>query len=127
LRRDGDQLWAEAARAEGTGEALTIGDELYEAAAIQQGLRCRQDGWLELLEDVRGTRVETPDGPIERVASKTVLTHNLGLSGAQLKDFHSKRLGRVMRQLGWQGPEKMRAGGTEEGRPVQGYWRKTQA
>ena len=127
LRRDVDQLWAEAVMAEAKGEPLEIGGDLYEAAAVQQGLRCRQDGWLEMLEDVSGTRVETEDGLVERIASKTLLTHHLGLSGAQINDFHTKRLGRVMRQLGWQGPEKMRAGGKEEGRPVQGYRRKAQA
>ncbi len=74
-----------------------------------------------MLEDVSGTRVETEDGLVERIASKILLTHHLGLSGAQINDFHTKRLGRVMRRLGWQGPEKMRAGGKEEGRPVQGY------
>jgi hypothetical protein len=124
LRRDRDQLWAEAVRAEARGEALAIGEELYEAAAVQQGLRCRQDGWLEMLEDVTGTRVEAEDGPVERIATKTLLTQYLGLSGSQINDFHTKRLGRVMRQLGWQGPEKVRVGGTEEGRPAQGYWRR---
>jgi len=75
LRRDRDQLWAEAARAEATGEALAIDEGLYEAAAIQQGLRGRQDGWLEILDGVGGTRVETPDGPIERITTKELLTH----------------------------------------------------
>jgi hypothetical protein len=58
LRRDRDQLWAEAAHYEAQGEALELPSELWEQAAAEQEARLMSDPWedilVPLLEDKRG-------------------------------------------------------------------------
>ena len=54
LRRDRDQLWAEAAVREARGEEITLPQELWEAAAVEQEERLEDDPWLEKLAIVRG-------------------------------------------------------------------------
>ncbi len=51
LRRDRDQLWAEAAAREAAGESIRLPEALWSAAEIQQEARRLVDPWEELLED----------------------------------------------------------------------------
>jgi Virulence-associated protein E len=107
LRRDRDQLWAEAAALEKTGECLSIDPNLYEAAAgsrISGARRIRG----RTSSNVEGERFPHPDGPVERISSTQLLTGHLMLPAAQQNHAHALRLGAVMRQLGWKGPVNMR-------------------
>ncbi len=108
LQRDRDQLWAEAAAVEKTGEGLSIDPELYEAAAVQQELRRASDPWMDILSGVVGARFEMPDGPVERISTVDLLTIHLNLQPGQMGHGTPQRLAAVMRRLGWEGPMNMR-------------------
>jgi Virulence-associated protein E len=108
LQRDRDQLWAEAAAIEATGEELSISPHLYDAARIEQELRRTPDAWMDMLSGVSGERAETAAGPIERIGTKELLTIHLGLTAAQMAHGTMTRLAAVMRSLGWTGPVNMR-------------------
>ena len=128
LRRDRDQLWAEAAAHEAKGEALPIDKSLYEAAAIEQERRRAPDPWTDVLAGVKGTRFEAPDGAVERISTSELLTRCLQLQPAQMGHGTSQRLGTAMRRLGWDGPKPIRLhqGGSAERKAtsvVKGYER----
>jgi hypothetical protein len=53
------------------------------------------------------------------VKSAAVLEKILGFTPDRINSSHSKRLGAVMRSLGWTGPVNMRFG-VEQGK---GYWK----
>ena len=59
------------------------------------------------------------DGTRERIATAYILGQVLGIPSAQQSPEHTKRLGVVMRKLGWEGPSLFRIGGP----PVRGYER----
>lgn len=113
LERDRDQLWAEAARREAAGQSITLPEELWEAAALEQAERLEDDPWIESLAAVRGKAL----GEVVQV-STTYLLGKLGLSPEHQNQSHTKRLATLMRKLGWH-PAKFRIGG----RVVRGYER----
>jgi len=115
LRRDRDQLWAEAAEAEALGESLVLPEDLWEVAASEQEARVEDDPWLDRLTDIEG---EVRDGA-ERVSSTKLLEEVLGIFPERQQQFHTKRLALLMRKLGWSGPKNVRF----EGRVVRGYER----
>lgn len=96
LKRDRDQLFAEAAAAEARREPLFLDENLYAAAAAEQDARRTHDPWEDLLASVKGQIVQVTDTEgvrwEERISSQELLTINLGLSGDKLNDFASKRL-----------------------------------
>jgi predicted P-loop ATPase len=126
LRRDRDQLWAEAALAEKGGESLVIPETLYEAATVEQGKRLMQDPWEISLEDLKG-EVTNSD---ERIATSQIQGFN-SISHDLRGEPGLRRLRAVMNRLGWQGPKKLKFGKVEweGGKQVkksisrQGYWR----
>ena len=107
LRRDRDQLWAEAAHLEAAGEALTLATDLWESASAQQHERTMSDPWRDQLVDVMG-HIE---GTEERIAVRTLLTDVLKIPAQNQGVDTAKRLAEVMRSLGWQGPKPMRING----------------
>jgi predicted P-loop ATPase len=121
LRRDRDQLWAEAAAAEAQGEGLTIGDDLYEAAIEQQEQRLVKDSWDDILASAKAEFVDLEG--IERISSERLLTFYLRLSADKINDGTTKRQRNSMHRLGWSGPKKMRFASL----PKQGYWRQEHA
>ncbi len=54
LRRDRDQLWAEAAAREAKGESIRLDPALYPAAAAEQDLRRVEDPFVDVLAGVLG-------------------------------------------------------------------------
>jgi hypothetical protein len=122
LKRDRDQLWAEAALVETQDESLVIPGHLFGAASYQQEQRLMRDPWEDELADVSGTKASSGDGTEEeRISSHYLMRIHLGLSADRQTDMQAKRLRNVMNRLGWQGPKKMRIGEGEK--PVMGYWR----
>lgn len=93
LRRDRDQLWAEASIIEATGEVLTLPQELWEAAAERQGDRLVEDPWLDLL---RGYLVGQ-----KRVSSRELFESVLELPYNRQSQTETKRLSGAMAQLGF--------------------------
>src|ERR1019366_7347595 len=56
LRRDRDQLWAEAAAMEALGEPLTLPEHLWTAAAEKQNLHKKKEAYQERLFRMIGDR-----------------------------------------------------------------------
>lgn len=109
LREDRDQLWAEAAHYEATGEPLELPPSLYAAAAEVQGLRRVYDPWEEYLADIEGNHV----------SSREVFERYIGQERARMSPGDGVRVASIMRRLGWDGPKTMRV----DGKVVKGYER----
>ncbi len=134
LRLDRDQLWAEAAEAEASGESLVISAELWGAAAEATAERMEYDPWegtigakLAHLEAVASAgkplstklfaRGEDEDGPHWRVASEYLLTDVLKIPNLKQTNFQTKRLAKVMKSIGWtSGMNALRFGGSGQKR-----------
>lgn len=95
LRRDRDQLWAEAAHLEAAGESIRLDPSLYEAAATEQARRTIDDPWFgeiaQKLEDIECGKVRAHD-----------LWALLEIPNGQRTQHHNARLGEAMRGLGWE-------------------------
>jgi predicted P-loop ATPase len=122
ITRDRDQLWAEAAVAEASGEPLTISEELWSAAADQQRSRMNPDAWEEIIRRDLTTLMATHrkksagiDGEIVlatndngdpewRVSTNFLLRGVLTLSPERQGDAVTKRLAGVMRDLAGRAP-----------------------
>lgn len=116
LKRDRDQLWAEAAELEAEGEAIRLHKELWEAAAAEQVARTTRHPWMDTLVEVRG---EEGNGEVVRASTKYLLGTVLQIEPGRQKPFDQTQLGICMRELGWVGPKSMRIGGVN----VRGYER----
>ena len=120
IKRDRDQLWAEAVVAEATGEALVIPQVLWPDVEAQQKAKMEDDPWENILfgelerwmvlggAKVAGglTKMSDKDGEPEwRVGSDWLLTDVLQIPKERQGNNHAKRLAAVMRDLGWRHPE----------------------
>jgi hypothetical protein len=108
LRRDRDQLWAEAAHIEASGASIMLPGELWSSARIEQDKRMEADPWDDKLANVKGVVIDQAGQPIERVTAIELLTEVLGVPSERLSESYGKRLARCMRRLGWDGPRRMR-------------------
>jgi predicted P-loop ATPase len=117
VRRDRDQLWAEAAAAEATGEELIIPKELWAAIEERQGSRRIPHPWEGLLTETGWLIPSGADivqavgdrGELEwRVKSNHLMTSVLMIAPERMNPGQSQQLGAVMRSLGWDGPVNMR-------------------
>jgi predicted P-loop ATPase len=95
LRRDRDQLWAEAASREAAGASIRLDPSLYGAAANEQEARQIGDPYLEALESALG---ENLCGKMETDAAWTIVD----LPTAHRTQEHNSRLGEAMKKLGWE-------------------------
>jgi predicted P-loop ATPase len=146
LRRDRDQLWAEAAAAEADGESIFLPESLWDVAAEEQEKRREIDPWEEVLANIPeeldafiddcgqgppppragGIRiifqVTNDNGEIEeRVASADLLTLVLRVPIDRQTTAHANRLSTIMRRLGW---ERTNSGVVRiDGRAQRGYFR----
>ena len=118
LRRDRDQLLAEAVVLEKAGASIILPRELWSAAAAEQEERRENDPWEDILANVKGTCVADNEC---RVFSQDLLEHQIGVPHAQQTNAQTKRIGDCMRILGWSGPKQMRIGE----RSGRGYWRQS--
>ncbi len=131
LRRDRDQLWAEAACAEAKGELIMLDEKLWSTASAEQERRRTIDPWEDILANIPETvDIGAIEGPTrivhctddqERVASADVLTFVLAVPVKMQTTAHGQRLAIIMERLGWQRP----AGGTQRvgDKVARGYWR----
>jgi predicted P-loop ATPase len=116
LKRDRDQLFAEASAREAEGASLVLPPRLWGKAGETQETRVEYDPWIDKLAGLRGEIAA--DGQ-ERVASDDVLSNILCIPAAQQTDVTTKRLANVMRRLKWDGPKQIRFGKANK----RGYWR----
>ena len=115
IERDRDQLWAEAAHYEARRESLNLPEEMWPLAQTEQEARVEEDPWFDVLSREQGER----HGNLLRVFTEVLLTENLKIPPDRQHQGHSKRLSRIMRKLGWDGPKRIRLGN----KVVRGYER----
>jgi hypothetical protein len=94
LRRDRDQLWAEAAVREARGESIRLKQTLWDIAGEQQALREVIDPWEEILAPELGG--ETP----WRIDKDTLWTF-LRVPVERRDDRGARRLAEIMQRLGF--------------------------
>lgn len=117
LRRDRDQLWAEAAYWETKGASLVLPEELWTAAAVEQEARMQDDPWLDVLAKARGQIVND----MERISTETLMSEAyLNIAPERRQPYHPKRIANLMRKLGWEGAKKIRL---SDGTVIRGYER----
>jgi hypothetical protein len=116
LKRDRDQLWAEASVYERTGMSIVLREDLWATARAAQDERQEHDPWDDLLADIVGT----VDGNIEGVESQDLLKTVIGIHISRQGHPAWKRLAACMKRLGWDGPKLVTVGN----RRVKGYSRK---
>jgi putative DNA primase/helicase len=107
LKRDRDQLWAEAAQREREGASIVLDRRLWGTARVEQEVREEEDPWNSTLAETIGT-VEQGE---ERVSTSDLLGTVLGIHVSKQRDLDYKRLSRCMRRLGWDGPNPIRVAG----------------
>lgn len=126
LERDRDQLWAEANCLESLGTDIMLPERLWVAAGIEQAERTEADPWADAVADftIDPKEVGKSDYEItageERITSNYLMSAVLGIPVDKRTAETGKRLGLVMRGLGWQGPKVIKI----SGRPARGYARK---
>jgi predicted P-loop ATPase len=87
LRRDRDQLWAEAAQRESESVSIVLDRGLWDPARIEQEAREEADPWDDILSELIGT-IEQGE---ERVEASDLLTTVLGIHPSKQRDVDYKR------------------------------------
>jgi putative DNA primase/helicase len=114
IRRDRDQLWAEAAEAFGRGEAWWITDKaLLPAVERVQASRKVGDGWDQIVADYVATK------GVNAIVAEDFLMDVIKLDPAVLHVSHLRRIGEIMRGMGW----TRQAVRQEDGRQRKGWVR----
>jgi hypothetical protein len=116
LKRDRDQLFAEAVVLDDDELSIVLPQELWGAAAEEQEQRREADPWEDVLRDVRGQLV----GDEYRVFTHDLLEINIAIPKERQTPTLLHRVSTCMRQLGWDGPKQMRI----DDRSGRGYTRK---
>ncbi|MBX3209080.1 MAG: hypothetical protein KF764_28870 [Labilithrix sp.] len=97
LRRDRDQLWAEALDCYAGGAAWHIDTvEAVRAAVAEQSDRAAEDVWTERLSDWLATADSSP------LTSARILREALDREDGNQTDADAKRVAKIMRQLGYE-------------------------
>jgi predicted P-loop ATPase len=94
LRRDRDQLWAEASAREAAGVSIRLDPSLWDAAATEQSERTVDDPWRDLLEEVLG---DLKGKVVNSDAWKIV-----NVMEAHRTQDQNLRLGQAMKALGFE-------------------------
>jgi predicted P-loop ATPase len=129
LKRDRDQLWAEAAAREASGASIRLPGALWEAAAAEQQERVIDNPFLSALESVlrekndmqheirdKQGRLLTPAKWVEGALMQGKITTEdvwlaLGVRAAQRTQQHNENMGAAMRALGFE-KTRLRADGS---------------
>lgn len=106
LRRDRDQIWAEARVREARGESIRLDPRFYSAAGEQQEARRLTDPFEEVLEKHLGERT----GKL-RAQDVWTIIGKADVGRRTQEDMN--RLGEVMRRLGWERKQRRFGGGPE--------------
>ena len=98
LKRDRDQLWAEAAHREANGEPIRLDPSLWAAAGIEQAARTTSDPYYDILVE----HLDGIAGDLKiRVSDLWIILGNP--KAATITLDQSTRLSDCMRRLGWRG------------------------
>lgn len=94
LRRDVDQLWAEAAHAEAHGASIRLDPALYDAAAVEQEARRARDSIeIQLASALGDYTGRIPTVEVWRI---------LGIDNRPLTIDEMSRFGSAMQSIGWE-------------------------
>jgi predicted P-loop ATPase len=94
LRRDRDQLWAEATHRAANGESVRLDPALYGAASEEQGARMIEDPYTDLIAEALGDLTgKIKNADVWKLVGKQ--------SGNRTQDDNA-RLGEAMRVNGWE-------------------------
>jgi predicted P-loop ATPase len=116
LKRDRDQLLAEAAVMETEGASIVLPAGLWSDASEEQEQRREIDPWEDLLSDIPGRDV---DGE-RRIFTNEIMRDILQIPTDRQMTTQFQRVGKIMRRHGWNGPKVIRIGDHQRN----GYWRK---
>jgi predicted P-loop ATPase len=116
LKRDRDQLFAEAAALDEDETSIVLPQELWDAAAVEQEQRREADPWEEILRNVTGEIVADEN----RISTHELLSVQLAIPNERQTPANLHRLSACMQRLNWKGPKQMRI----SGRNAKGYYRK---
>lgn len=110
LRRDRDQLWAEASRLETSGVSHFLPERLWKAAAEEQEKRMQTEGWHELIHKY----LNMPDKIKTDVSVHEVLCDNqfIQMRPDAMKQSDTIKAGRVLHQLKFMRYQKRESDGT---------------
>jgi predicted P-loop ATPase len=122
LRRDRDQLWAEAVAIEAKGEPLTLPRELWGDVGAAQEERRQYDPWEDILTTVKGELYPSADGEQEWIRAREVLVH-LTITPDRATSDNYRRIKRVMERLGWNHGKHYFGGDKQE----RGYYRRAES
>jgi hypothetical protein len=101
LKRDRDQLWAEAAESEASGVSVRLPEELWAAAAEEQEQRLTDNPFVSVLERVL-CEEDDEDRPMQGKIATEDLWTALGMTRPELRrQEHFELLGAAMKRLGW--------------------------
>jgi predicted P-loop ATPase len=93
LRRDRDQLWAEAAVREAQGGSIQLPEALWAVAGEQQRARLAEDPWEE--------RIAARLGDLQGIMRTSIVWNLLEIGVSNMTQKHGARVGAIMRSLGW--------------------------
>lgn len=129
LRKDRDQLWAEAAYLElqlSRDAVVNIDRSLWDDAGKMQEQRRVRDPWEDVLANIPNEYVSRREGQI-RVSAATILERLLGVERKFQTTNHAKRLAVCMKRAGWKRPKNglVRLGSDDKdsNARVRGYFR----
>lgn len=116
IRRDRNQIWAEAAHREALGESIRLPERLWGAAAIEQEDRHEQDSWeakiVDLLDDLQ------PGSDGRKKVMTSLLWDAVEVETARQDTAGARRISEIMRRLGY---ERGKVWDGERGKTVVGY------
>lgn len=105
LKRDRDQLWAEAASREAAGASIRLHADLWATAGDEQELRRANDPWEAILEPLfEGDGILA----VDKVPAQAIWDA-LGLQASQLDNRHADRVAAIAQRYGFE-KEKQRTG-----------------
>ena len=113
LKRDRDQLWAEAVQQYRGGAKWWLDtDQLHAEAAIQQEARFDGDAWDELIstwienptqkQESSGHPIEPFSSTSESISVADVLTHAIGKRAEHWNQTDANRVARSLKSMGWE-------------------------
>jgi len=103
MRRDRDQLWAEAVHAEAKGESLLLPAHLWGDAAVLQNERTQEDPWLDTIR-LSLTKASDADDADELMSGRVAIEDlwaYLNLKNDRQDAYAAGRINEVMTKLGY--------------------------
>jgi predicted P-loop ATPase len=115
MRRDRLQLWAEALAMYRAGFSVVLPEALWDVARTIQSSRAVEDPWAALIANHLADKPE-----IAFVTTAEILRDAIGMDESGMRNADSKRVGGILRRMGWRAVKPRVAG---EKNPKRGFER----